>query len=232
MMRHGLKQKGFTLLEVMVASVIGVFIAMVAVGTLHSVIRAKELVNDNTAAADELRFAANMIRNDLANLYRDKDRNSVRLVGTLEETKGGLITSLTMRVVSSVNARFSEPEGDVYEVQYYLQKNEERAVLMRRVCPIVGIEDGSETLGGILTPIAENIMAFDVQYYNDTEWLMEWPVEQTELPKLVEITLTASASRDVSEKDVINKSFVVHFPRLPQMTQEQSSESSEGTPNR
>ena len=55
------KKTGFTLVEVMVASTIGAFISLVAVGTLKAVISSNEQVDININTASEVRFAANII---------------------------------------------------------------------------------------------------------------------------------------------------------------------------
>ena len=225
-------RKGFTLLEAMVAAVIGGFIALVAVGSLRTVTAAKEIVEFETTTTDELRFAANMIRTDLANLYRDKNRQSVKLVGIIEETDYGLITSLTLRVVGTVKARFDQPEGDVYEVQYYLHKDEEKSALMRRLCPIVGVEEEGDTEGGILTLIAENIVDFRVRYYDGSEWLDFWSEEEDSMPKLVEVALMAQASEESRRKGLKSKVFTVDLPRLGQMTVQNANIETEEKENR
>jgi len=219
-------KKGFTLLEVMVASVIGAFIAMVSVGTLRIVTTAKETVDGNTIVADELRFAANMIRNDIGNLYRDRNPQNVRLIGTIEEGETGPVVSLTMHVVGMVKARRDEPEGDVYEVQYYLRKDEDNSALMRRVCAVAGAEDKNETAGGILTAVTENIVDFGVLYYDGDEWLGEWDQNRVSLPELVEVSLVGRQSAKENAR-VVLKSFVVGFPRFPQASQTISKETNQ-----
>ncbi len=224
-------KKGFTLLEVMAASMIGAFIAIVAVGTLRTVTAARERVNNNVTVADELRFAVNMLRTDLMNLYRDIDRNSIKFVGTIEETSYGLVRSLTMRIVGTAKARANEPEGDIYEVQYLLSRDEDNSVLLRRLCPIVGIEEDIETQGGMLMTIAENILDFDIQYFDGTEWLNEWPVEATGLPGLVQVVLTAANSQEAEEKDLVNRSFIVSFPRMAESDEQEADNENQSNEN-
>ena len=222
-MRAGRNRKGFTLVEVMVASVIGVFIALVAVGTLRTVTGTRERVEANCRCAEELRFAADMVRIDLMNLYRDTDVSKTKLVGVMAETGGGLIMDLTMRVVGAGPARPGQPEGDVYEVQYFLHKEEkdemEKSVLMRRLCPIVGMEDDIESQGGILMGIAENIVDFSVQFFDGSEWQMEWGPEENMLPELVEVSLAGQTGSDEEKPQIMVRDFVVSFPRLGQKTQ-------------
>jgi len=222
-MRTAHDRKGFTLVEVMVASVIGAFIALVAVGTLRTVTGTRERVEANCTCAEELRFAADTVRTDLMNLYRDTDASKTKLVGVMAETDGGLIMDLTMRVVGAGPARCGQPEGDVYEVQYFLHKEEkdemEKSVLMRRLCPIVGVEDDIESQGGILTGIAENIVDFSVQFFDGSEWQMEWGPEQNLLPELVEVSLAGQLGDNEEKAEIMVRNFIVSFPRLGQKTQ-------------
>jgi len=224
-------RKGFTLVEVMVASVIGAFIALVAVGTLRTVTGTRERIEANCICAEELRFAADMVRKDMMNLYRDPDVGKTKLVGILTEAEGGLIMNLTMRVVGAGPARIGQPEGDVYEVQYFLHKEEkddqEKTVLMRRLCPIVGMEDDIESQGGILTGIAENIVGFDVQFFDGSEWQMEWGAEENLLPELVEVSLAGQTGDDEEKAKIMVRDFVVSFPRLGQQTQGSSEATAE-----
>ena len=109
-----LRVKGFTLLEILVASVIGAFVAVVAVGSLRAITESREKIDANLAASSELRFAANMIQNDLHNLYRDKVSQNIKLLAEQEETRSGGTTVLTFYAVNRKKARFHLAEGDVW----------------------------------------------------------------------------------------------------------------------
>jgi len=186
------RRTGFTLVEVLVASTIGSFIALVAVGSLRVIIGGSEAVEHNINAAAEVRFAANMIAKDLANFYRDKNYSNTRFIGTVEELDDGSSTSyIVFYAVSRTKARVGQPEGDIYEVEYYVAKDEESSLLMRRQWP-----NPHEELepGGILTAIAENIEMFEIRYFDGEEWAEEWPEEIQSLPHLAEVTVVAKPS--------------------------------------
>jgi len=186
------KRTGFTLVEVLVASTIGVFIAMVAVGALRAIIASAEMVDRNINAAAEVRFAANMIARDLQNLYNDDDIENTKFIGTVEPLEQDNYTSyLIFYTIGRTKARIDQPEGDLYEVEYYLMQEGETMVLMRRLWP-----NPSKELepGGILTIIAEDIAAFEVQYFDGEEWSDEWPEEMQALPDLVAVSIAAKQS--------------------------------------
>jgi general secretion pathway protein J len=208
-MKMCVRKNGFTLVEVLLASMIGAFVVLVAVGTLRAISASAEMLENNISTSSEARFASKMIARDLMNLYRDKSIKMSRLVGLAEETNEGLVSCLSFYVVGRTKARIEEPEGDVYEVEYYLLKKEDKRALMRRLWPN---PDKDSQSGGIMTAIAEDIDVFEVKYFDGEQWQIEWPEELKSLPELVEVTIVASRQ---GRADMVVESFIVNFPRAP-----------------
>lgn len=214
------RNKGFTLAEVLVASTISAFIALVAVGALKAVSDSAQRVTHATETTAELRFAARMLARDLANLYRDQDVRSMRVVGASQGSNTGGPAFLTFYMVSRAKARANQPEGDVYEVEYVLgaQQREgtnteaetgmESSVLFRRLWPNPH-EDRNP--GGVLTPIAENIGAFQIRFFDGQQWASEWPEEMRSVPQLMEVTL---ATLPEGRSQPIVETFVVCCTRM------------------
>ncbi|UCD00355.1 MAG: prepilin-type N-terminal cleavage/methylation domain-containing protein [Phycisphaerales bacterium] len=188
-----LRRAGFTLVEVLVASTIAVFIAMVAAAALRTMTASSDAVDRNIDAAAEVRFAANMIARDLQNFYRTDDIEQTKLIGMLDSGSADVTAShIIFYTVNRIKARPDQPEGDIYEVEYYLsQDEEERSRLMRRLWP-----NPSEELepGGMLTVIAEDIELFDIEYFDGEGYVYEWPEEMQSLPELITVTLAAKSS--------------------------------------
>ncbi len=205
------KRTGFTLVEVLVASTIGVFIAMVAVGALRAIIASGEMVDENINAAAEVRFAANMIARDLANFYNNDEIDSTKFIGTLEALEDDNSSSyLIFYTLGRTKARIGEPEGDLYEVEYYLMQEGENSFLMRRLWPNPSKEYEDLEPRGILTVIAENIAAFEVQYFDGEEWFEEWPEEMQALPDLVSVSIVA---RQPDRSNPLSESIIVNLTR-------------------
>jgi len=202
------KKTGFTLVEVLVASTIGVFIAMVAVGALRAIIASAEMVDSNINAAAEVRFAVNTISQDLQNFYNNDDIDNTKFIGTLEALDNDNYTSyLVFYTLGRTKARIDQPEGDLYEVEYYLVQEGEKSVLMRRLWPNPSRDYEGLEPRGILTVIAENIAAFQVQYFDGEEWSEEWPEEMQALPDLVSVSIVAQQPERVnppSETIIVN----------------------------
>ena len=215
------RKSGFTLVEVLVASVIGAFIALVAVAALRSISASTERIDMIARAAAEARFAANMISRDLTNLYRAPDMKDMRLIGGREWSADGPIGWLTMYSVGRAKARLDQPEGDVYEVEYNLDRDGEKSVLLRRLWPY---PDRETEPGGMLTVIAEDIDVFEVRFFDGEEWQFEWTEELNSIPELVEVTL---AARQEGGGENALETFVVSFARPWWVGQEGGEEAEE-----
>ena len=201
-------------MEVMVASTIGAFISLVAVGTLKAVISSNEQVDANINVASEVRFAANMIERDLTNIYRDEDYENTKLIGTVEDLAEYSTSYLVFYTINRTKARALEPEGDMYEVEYYLVKNEDGSFLMRRLWP--NPNDGFEP-GGVLTTIAENIELFQIRYFDGEEWYDQWLEDMETQPQMIEVTI---AARPENQGMPIIESFIVNLTRTVTSTTE------------
>jgi type II secretory pathway component PulJ len=226
---------GFTLAEVLVASTISGFIAIVAVGALKAVADSAHAVNRAGETTAEVRFAARMLARDLANLYRDANPQNMKLIGASQGAGASGPAFLTFYTVGRSKARADQPEGDVYEVEYVLGTGQEEkdsveaqphtadaqaqgAVLLRRLWPN---PDDERSPGGILTPIARNIGLFQILFFDGEQWVDEWPEEMRSLPELLEITL---ATLPQGRREPVVESFIVSFPRLAKGTPGSSGE--------
>jgi type II secretion system protein J len=177
---------GFTLVEVMAAVTIGGFIMLVAVGTLKAITSSAKMIDTNINASSEVRFAMNLIKHDLVNFYRDENIENMKIIGTAEETSVVNSSYIVFYTVNRIKARQNQPEGDIYEVAYFLMENEDKKNLMRQLWPNPNKEDEP---AGILAVIAEDVEAFDVRYFDGEEWSTEWPEEMDVLPQLIEVGL-------------------------------------------
>ena len=218
------RRSGFTLVEVLVATTIGAFIALVAVATLKAVTTSAEIVDSSVSTAAELRFASRTISRDLVNMYRPKNKNDTKFIGIAEDTGVANSSYMVFYTVSRTKARTEEPEGDVYEVEYYLLADEERSVLMRRFWPNPYNEEEVEP-GGMLAEIAENIDVFEVRYFDGEEWSYEWPEDMEILPLLIEVNLVASPAK--SGQPIMETLFVNLSKSMGSMEEEDEQEGEE-----
>ena len=201
------RAEGFTLIEVMVAAVIGAFVALVGVGTLRAITSGREKLDDHLAATAQLRFVTNMLRRDLANLYRDA---SVKLEGMVDAQGSAPSTRLVFHTINRSKARPNGIESDFYEVEYLLVQEGEQPVLMRRLWPN---PDRDLEPKGVLTAIGPQVVGFAARFHDGEDWQEEWTEEQRQLPQIVEIMVMVKTAKS---DQVLTSRFLVNFSRWPQ----------------
>jgi type II secretion system protein J len=212
--------QGFTLAEVLIASTISAFVTLVAVGALKTITDGAQAVGRTAETMTELRFAARMMANDLANLYRDPDVKKMKLVASSQGLESGGPAFLTFYAAGRVKARAGQPEGDVYEVEYILSTQEDleseeptqKSLLMRRLWPN---PDRQRDPGGVLSTVAEEVGALLMNFFDGKQWSSEWPEEMQSIPQLIEITLVAQPK---GRGLPMRETFVVGWPRLAAKT--------------
>jgi hypothetical protein len=113
----------------------------------------------------------------------------VHLIGRDGEFDGVPDDSLTFYTVTDRPARFDQPESDIYEIAFVVIRDAEtgEGALWRRKDP--GVDDEMED-GGILTEIAHDVVALNVEYFDGLDWLDTWlPEEAIGMPASVRVTI-------------------------------------------
>jgi len=211
-----MNRDGFTFVELLIAVVIGAFVTVTAVAAMQGIVSGRQTHQHLTDLTDQMRYACQLIKNDLNNIYRNNDFSKAKFeLSYLDGDDGLLCQNLTFYTVSRRKARLLEAEGDVYEVQYFVKNDEKtgRSILMRRYCPVVpGVEIAENVQpGGILAPVAENIAGFQTRCYDGTEWTDEWSPENGQYPQLVEVSLLAG---EKDGKKILKRSLFINVPRI------------------
>jgi general secretion pathway protein J len=206
-MHNRIRQNGFTLVELLVASLIGAFIAVTAAAALRGVTIGREKLTAINMATGEVRFGVNMIRTDLENIYRDRNARYTKLVGMVDEGQERASSRIVFYAVNSAKARPQLAEGDVYEIEYFVMTNEQRSVLCRRLWP----NPNENTVpGGIVTTVAEDIAGFEIRYFDGQNWQREWPQGQN-LPEMIEVRLAIQGGKN---REPVMRSILVNVRLL------------------
>lgn len=167
-------EKGFTLLELLVAVFISALVLALVSASFFQIINAKEKVEDQLELLHEARVVFSRISKDLANVYpRGRVRNSdanysyIYFLGTKDEQ-----TDNSRLEFSSFTRNPTETsrDSDQSEIKYFLAEvedeenfDEENKVyaLIRRENPWIGNEEG-----GTQYPISERVKKFRITYHN------------------------------------------------------------------
>jgi len=178
---------GFTLVEILLATIIGAMIAVAAFAVFRSVTSNRDTLEYYAGIMAHGRYALNLIRDDLANFYRAEDPEMMRLQGVKRDIEGKPADRLIIYVVSEQKVREEAKEGDVYEVEYGISEDTEKGIsFLARRCGAV--EDKSiGNSRGIMTRVARYIDELKFEYFDGQDWRRQW--QQTDSPQRVRITL-------------------------------------------
>jgi prepilin-type N-terminal cleavage/methylation domain-containing protein len=206
------KIQGFTLLEMLISAVLAAFIALVAMAGLRSVTAVRSTVDRHSESSDELRIAAEQIRSDLVNVQ--PLGRIVRFEGQVSQDGAVSSPRLIFRTFSSHKARKDLPESELYEVEYFVVENNSVKSLMRRVCPITGIDSTTaeeKTDGGILEVLAEPIASFDIGYFDSGNWSSTWSADNQRPPQLVLVNLAVDCTVASGKKKLFTRQVTAGF---------------------
>jgi general secretion pathway protein J len=192
-------EKGFTLIEVLLAIFIGSIVLTVLYSSFFQIIKAKDVAEGELDLYHEARVVFSKITEDFQSAYpRGEVFNNSRIPTStfFSGTKDGDNSRVTLTSLSR-RPTLNSIDSDQAEISYYLEPvpQSDLFYLIREENPRIGTDSG-----GIKYPISESLVRFNLRYMteNDSEdsFADEFNSDQTgSLPKGVEVTLTLRSPR-------------------------------------
>lgn len=226
-------RRGFTLVEVIVASVITAFVMGSVSMSLAQLSRAKSTTKERLDAYLRADVALESLRRDVASVLRSddlfwtrlliEDRSITTPLGQLDRDEILLFTT-RMRPLHDIDFN---GEGVEYETQYRIEVDDLGPVLWQRRDSVPDEHPGA---GGMLTPLVEGIIGLMIEAYDGTQWYDDWDSDKDGLPWALRLTVTASGHRnaeDVFEAPVAILSTIVAIDRVVPPPQEEVEEEEE-----
>ncbi|TDI88813.1 MAG: prepilin-type N-terminal cleavage/methylation domain-containing protein [Candidatus Dadabacteria bacterium] len=195
--------KGFTLIEVLLAVFIASIVLTVLYASFFQILKAKEKVEEELELYHETRVIFSKMTKDLVTAFPrgivNSDSSNLKypfFIGSEDGNNSSLtFTSLSRRPAKGAR------ESDQTEISYFLEPAEDTPdlfVLIRRDNPTIGTDGG-----GAQYPISERIVRFKVSYLGNTsigndnqELEFEWNSNETSsLPTAVNVNLTIRSPR-------------------------------------
>ncbi len=194
--RAGVQRRGFTLAELIVATVIGVLVAGAAATSLSQMIKARGASLSRQQAFSRADSVVSKVAQDVSSAVRSANLKYglVRLTpagGGQQRRDELLVLFRSLRVV-----REGAVEGDEFEAQYRIapatvttQTGEELSdAFWRRVDPA---RDEYVDGGGVATPIAFGAVGLMFEAFNGEVWAEEWNSDSQGYPHAVRVTAIA-----------------------------------------
>ncbi len=201
-LRYQTTDRGFTLIEVLIAVFIGSIVLTILYASFFQIMKAKERVEQELELYHESRVVMSKMTKDIATAFERGNVNSESKNSSFQYFDGsqnGNFSTLTFTSLSRTptpNAR----ESDQTEISYFVQPvpNSDLYALMRRDNPKMGTETG-----GIQYALSERIVGFTLTYIGSSDLdlgtddiTVEWDSNNTlSLPDAVNINLIMRSPR-------------------------------------
>lgn len=194
--------RGFTLVELMIASIITVFVLSSLTVSLSQLNRTKETSQLRLNAHLRADLALSHLRRDVASTIRHRDLYWTRVLirEGMARTAWGEMERDSILVYNthlrSLHDLDFSGEGVQYETHYRVQEDETGSVLWQRRD---AVPDEYPLAGGIATPIVEGIIALRIEAFDGFEWFEYWDSDERGIPHAVRLTVVASGARNGEE---------------------------------
>lgn len=189
MSKMNLNEKGFTLIEILVASSMVGIVVFIIYFTFANTSKSIENSRLRIDSSQESRVILNKMQKEISSAFFSSQNVLIRFKG--DDGKLNSIDNDQLNFVSTLNPFKSKSnESDLMEIGYYIKygENTNSGNLIRRYCGMV--DDNIET-GGYEQILGQNLRGMNFRYYEGTEWVDSWDTNSKGiLPKLVEITIT------------------------------------------
>ncbi len=181
------RQRGFTLIEVLVSIAIFATLSVAAYQVVNQVQRSNELSQERTGRLNELQRALVMMDSDFRQIALRQTRTngeepSKKLLHWADylldsDSKGIMFARLGWH-----NPQQQFPRGEVTKVGYRIKDERLERVWWRYPDTPAGQE-------GVVTPLLSDVEELNVRFYDGKQWSNEWSNELT-LPAAISVELT------------------------------------------
>jgi general secretion pathway protein J len=201
------RQRGFTLIEVMVSVAIIAMVSAMIWGSFSQTTKLKKKVESIQDRTSQTRMAVSRMARELAMAYiSDHEDPTISDKRTFFEGKShGATDDITFSYMGHVRLYKDAAESDTALVQYFVASDPDdrrKQNLMRRETRRLQMLDPSQIPGETFV-LCEDVVRFKLQYYDRTrkEWKDEWSTRNADgaqyLPWRIKITLIVRDERGV-----------------------------------
>lgn len=186
------RRKGFTLLEVVLASTASALVLIAIYGVFF---RAVKMRDDATERAREARLRAraiSIIRDDLRSGFISGGFIAGTLLAGAENSRSNFPGSLRLTTAAAPRS-VEELVGDVQEVEYYIVTDPDAVSRNAGVLVRAVDRDIMEPIRPEIVPerVLGNVASMEVSFFDGAAWLTTWEVTETDttVPKAIRVRL-------------------------------------------
>jgi general secretion pathway protein J len=193
--RHRSIRRGFTIVELILAGVIAAMVLGALTISMSQIVQAKSISRERLDAFVRADVALRNLRRDIVSTLRRDDLFYTRFViednsinTPLGQMERDSLLVFNHRLRASREIDYNG-EGVEYETAYRIDEDEWGPVLWQRRD---ALPDQYPTAGGVVTPIAEGVVALALEAFDGEQWLDDWDSDYDGIPHAVRVTVQAS----------------------------------------
>jgi general secretion pathway protein J len=176
--------KGFTLLEILVAVVLLGILSAALYGSYFTVLRARERASEGMEARRELGSTLDLIRREFAASIYNRGDKRLRFIVEDRDNFGKPASSLELTTLIPFSGQ-GRIESGISSVLYRLVEKDKNFILTRREQDIF-----FESADAKAYPQMERISDFLVECYDGSKWVRSWDTAlNNALPKMLRVTV-------------------------------------------
>ena len=176
--------RGFTLLEILIAVVLLGILSAALYGSYFTVLRARERAAEGMEARRELGSTLDLIRREFAAAKFEPTDKRLRFVVEDRDNFGKPASSLEMTTLTPSSGQ-GRKESGISAVRYRLVEKDKRYILTRREQDIFFESPDAKEF-----PQMERISDFLVECYDGSKWVRSWDTAlNNTLPKGLRVTV-------------------------------------------
>ena len=178
------QNKGFTLLELLIALTLLVLLSGTLYGTWFTVIKGRDSASARIENLREVRTTLDMLRRELASAFYNKENKRLHFIVEDRDSFGKPSSSLDFTTITTPLAG-TAPCSDIVAVRYSPVENNGKIQLSREETDIFLANKP------VTYPQMEDLQGFLVECYNGSTWVKSWDTTLNNgLPQAVRVTLT------------------------------------------
>jgi len=176
--------RGFTLLEVLIALVLLAILMTVLYGSYFAVIRSRDRAAEGMEARRELGATLDLLRREISSAVYSRNDKRLRFVVEDRDNFGKPASNLELTTLSPPSG-LARPESGIIDVQYRMLEKDKQQIMTRREQDLF-LTSGTAPV----YPQMEHITSFLVECHDGSKWVKSWDTALNgTLPKQVRITV-------------------------------------------
>lgn len=193
------RNKGFTLLEVLIAVVLLGILSAALYGSYFGVIRARERASDGVESRRELSATLDLIRREVASAMSGRSDKRLRFVVEDRDNFGAPSSVLELTTLTPPSLQIRADSG-IVNVRYRMAEKDNKRTLTRQERDLF-FESGTVPA----YPQMERISAFLVECYDGSKWVKSWDTAiNGVLPRSVRVTVRVDEDGKPAEYSILS----------------------------